>query len=239
MLMTTTRQVLVFMALLCGVAGCTGHRQVNTNCEWPAGSARGLSDDAESAEDLAIRYADAHAGPRSGHFAGFEHYRQTRDTCGAKLITAVAAAHNVPREEVIRAVSRRPVGFDTAVMLSFLMLYALGAYAIVSKLYNRFWAAQGVTTAVVMVVFLSLVLSAAGVLLVEEWGLVWESVRLSTGHLSYRVERIPWPHHRLLLFVLDLLVCWAVALIAYRRSPRTEALALSGPRPLSISGQPF
>ena len=50
---------------------------------------RHLSDDALRAEDLAIRYADSHKGPRSGQFEGFASYRQARDTCMTALFRAV------------------------------------------------------------------------------------------------------------------------------------------------------
>jgi len=40
-----------------------------------------------------------------------------------------------------------------------------------------------------------------GVLAGEEWSVLVENLRLGNGHLSYRVERIPWAQHRLGLFV--------------------------------------
>lgn len=49
----------------------------------------------------------------------------------------------------------------------------------------------------VMIVYASIIASALGTLLGEVWSLTLENIRLDNGHLSYRVERIPWSHHRL------------------------------------------
>src|SRR6266478_9394592 len=89
---------------------CLHNRVHNSNCEWPQETAahalnpshpsqqRHLSDDAEFAEDLAIRYADAHRGPRSGHFEGMAEYGRTRDKCMAALFKVIGSSHSQPEE---------------------------------------------------------------------------------------------------------------------------------------------
>ena len=59
---------------------------------------RHLSDDAEFAEDLAIRYADAYRGPHSGHFEGMPEYGRTRDQCVIALFKVIGSSHGVTEE---------------------------------------------------------------------------------------------------------------------------------------------
>src|SRR6266404_5600509 len=90
----------MLLALVWFPASARGDRP-NSNCEWlgetavsldlsKSGQQQHLADDAQSAEDLAIRYADSHSGPRSGHFAGFDEYRRTREQCMAALFAVIA-----------------------------------------------------------------------------------------------------------------------------------------------------
>jgi len=118
-------------------AACNRRVSPNSNCEWPHETAialdltkpaqrRHVSDDAGVAEDLAIRYADSHSGPRSGHFAGLEEYARTREQCRAALFQAIADNHGVTQERVRESLEDRRTSFDLAVILSFAVLYGLG-----------------------------------------------------------------------------------------------------------------
>src|SRR5438093_5763891 len=74
-------------------AGCVDRARVNVDCRWVHEtkasvldlSARAnrehLDDDALFAEDLAIRFADAQRGHRSGHFKGVDEYERAADQC--------------------------------------------------------------------------------------------------------------------------------------------------------------
>jgi hypothetical protein len=70
---------------------CVGGPRAGT-CDWfeqpsvaldltEAADQRHWNGDARAAEELAIRYADAARGHRSGAFAGADDYRRTRDQC--------------------------------------------------------------------------------------------------------------------------------------------------------------
>src|SRR5690349_23761481 len=107
---------------------------MNAACAWTndppraldlrrAADRRHLDRDAETAEELAIRYADAARGHRSGHFAGDAEYAGARERCMATLVDAAAAAHGVDRRDVVDAIGRRPTGVDLAVPLSFACAY--------------------------------------------------------------------------------------------------------------------
>jgi hypothetical protein len=55
-----------------------------------------------------------------------------------------------------------------------------------------------------------------GLLLGEEWSLTAESLRVGTGHLSYRGDRLPWAQHRIGFFVLCVALFWSAATVRFR-----------------------
>ena len=179
---------------LVAFAGCPG-------CTQP----HSLRRDAEVAEHLAIRYADAHSGPHSGNFESMAEYGRVKDQQMAEMFKTVAARYGVSENQVRESLTRRPVGVDLLVMLSFAAFYAWVADIIVRR------------TSIVMTAYASVVLSGVAVLVVETGAMFVESVRLGTGHLSYRLERVPWSHHRLVLFIAALALCWLVAMFRLRR----------------------
>ena len=191
--------------LALGLLALAAPRVPNSNCEWPQGIERPLTEDAEFAEDLAIRYADRCCGPHSGHFESFAEYGRMRDQCMARLFQEVAGSHTVSVEQVRESLRHRSTGLDLAVILSFGVLYAFAAHRI----------ARWVSGAV-MIVYASAIVSIAGVLLLELWAITVETIRVGNGHLSDRTGRIPWAHHRPALFVGGVLLFWLAAALPYR-----------------------
>jgi hypothetical protein len=72
------------------------------------------------------------------------------------------------------------------------------------------------TAALVMSLLCSLAFGVAGLLLGEQWSTMAESIRVGTGHLSYRVDRLPWVQHRIGFFVLCVAVFWSAAVVRFR-----------------------
>jgi hypothetical protein len=226
-----TRLVPLSLVVL-GLTACARHSQPNASCEWPQETSPGalgtgpppqerhLSDDAEFAEDLAIRYADARRGPHSGHFEGIAEYGRTREQCMANLFKVIGSTHNVMPEQVRRSLGRRRPGLDLAVILSFAVLYGWLAYVIAGRLCRLYAHQEGLLTEVVMTIFASAAVSAAGVGLGEEWSLMMENFRLSSGHLSYRVMRIPWTQHRVGLFVGGVVLFCLLSALHHRHAVR-------------------
>jgi len=142
-----------------------------------------------------------------------EAYGQMRDACMASLFQKVAREHGVTVDRVRQSLQERPKLFDLSVLFSFAGLLAAAAYLI------RRWAVRWDWPAV-MTVYVSAVLAAAGVLLLDVWSGTMEDLRIGNGHLSYRGERIPWLHHRLLLFAGFALLSWAVTMLGRRWSSR-------------------
>ena len=210
----------VSILLLILATGCA-RRRANADCYWPSDNHnRSLYSDAEFAEDLAIRYADAHRGPRSGHFEGFEVYRRTRDECMAGLFAEVAAAHRVNQEQVRRALEHRPIAIDLIIALPYSLLYIFAVSIIISRIEARD-RDQLTSAPSVVVAYTSIVISAAGVLLGQAWSAIAECIRLGNGHLSYRTDRGPWAQHYLILFIAALAVFWCV--FAFRSNALPDA----------------
>ena len=95
-----------FVLVVC-CAACADRARVNSQCEWIAHSHANLDDDAVFAEDLAIRYADAHRGHRSGHYEGPAEYEHAREQCMAALFDAVARSNGASTDEVRGALTHR------------------------------------------------------------------------------------------------------------------------------------
>jgi len=157
-----TRLLLLSVLVFGCTTGCSRHPQPNSNCEWPQETAertlnpshpsqqRHLSDDAEFAEDLAIRYADARRGPRSGHFEGMAEYVRTRDQCMTALFKVIGSCHGVTEEQVRRSLGHRRTSIDLAVMVSFMLLFGFGASFVTRRIVRRYPAEDGWIEPVVM-----------------------------------------------------------------------------------------
>jgi len=78
-----------------------------------------LMDEALSAEDRAVRYADFQRGHRSGHFEGNDAYRRAREQCMAMTVEAVANHHGVTPMQVREALTYRRTSVDILVLAVF------------------------------------------------------------------------------------------------------------------------
>ena len=201
------------------LTACAHHPAPNSNCKWPnevhakalnlkqSSDRQHLSDDAEFAEDLAIRYADSCCKNFDGTSAGAD----ARDTCMADLFRVIANTHKVSPDEVRRALGHRRLSFDLAVILSFAIVYGCGASVCVRWIFRTYRAREDLTTMVIMTTIGSLLTSVAGVILGEVWSGILESLRIRNGHMSYRAARIPWTQHHLELFVAGVVVFLLIA----------------------------
>ena len=97
-----------------GLTGCVRRDGRNSDCKWPAeldakplhanqpDYAQHLSEDAEFAEELAIRYMDAHHGPRSGKFESQQAAGQAKNRCLGALFGEIGKSHDIPPGEVFK-----------------------------------------------------------------------------------------------------------------------------------------
>ena len=223
------REVGALLLLAVTVGGCgvrPGDHPVSSSCEWTeAGSGslnleksadRGhLRYDALSAEDIAIRWADKYAGPRSGQFRGFPEYGRRTDECMEALFQGVASHHGVDVALVRQYRMSRDTAVDSAVILGFAFLYALAGYRLAGVIRRRFpsdeWPAFVIAT-----ITMSVLASIVGVILGDYWSVLIENLRMGSGHLSYRIDRIPWRLHWGAAFICGLVVFWLAAAVRYR-----------------------
>lgn len=180
------------------------------------GYASHLRADVEFAEELAIEYMDAHHGPRSGNFESHQVAGQALNTCLGTLIERIAKSHAVPPREVAKFVGRRSLAIDIAVSLPFLLLYGFLARMLIDKLRRRYPPEDGWTAALAMIILASLAFGVGGMMLGQQWSTLAESIRIGSGHLSYRVGRLPWVRHQIDFFVLCVVLFWGVTIMGFR-----------------------
>lgn len=234
------RHLTFVLLCLCCLQGCLRRGPRNSNCQWPSESStaldlrtlsqqRHLSEDAELAEDLAIRYADVHHGPHSGHFEGMVEYARARDQCMAGLFQNVARTHQLSETQVRQFLGRRRSDWDLAVSFSFAVLYGWSAYALAGWVNRLYPASESRLARVALILYVSVIVSLAGVWVGELWAGLMENLRVGSGHLSYRGARVPWSHHGVVLFAAGASLFWIFA--AWQRR------AVSGSRSSSPAAQ--
>ncbi len=196
---------LIPVMLVIGVAGCAAVGRRNSDCSWPqeghlaildlgvVADRRHLANDALVAEDLAIRYADGMSGPRSGHFRGRDSYRAAREGCMNKLFAMVGHDHGVNIDRVRHGVRHRSGLFDALVLLSFATLYFRAASRVASRVVHG--SSGSLPSMIIAALFASMMLGIVGFLTGAVWSGVAETIRVGNGHVSYRVNRIPWRQH--------------------------------------------
>jgi hypothetical protein len=226
--------------------GCIERDRVNATCEWKGDTAfptdpqnashqSHLVADAQLAEELAVRYADAsfNRGPRRDRRFSVEHVAmgkgRVRSECLSRMFQAIETSHAVTSEQVDIARGQRNRTFDLAAGLLFLPLYSLGAAIACHRLHRRFLsderyvrlAATGLS---------SVVVSSLGLQGLRLWLGVWEVVRVGNGHMgSIRAASYTrWPLHELeAQFVASMVLFWLIALVV---SDDEHAAVADGPQ---------
>ena len=215
--------------------GCVRREGRNSDCIWPevnarpldlnrGGDAGHLREDVELAEDLAVRYMDAQRRSQSAQLRLRRPPGEVMNTCRNSLLKQISTSHNVSPREVVQFFGRRSLAIDFVVILAFFLLYAWLAMLLAGWLLRRYPPEESMTAALAMSLFCSLAFGLGGLLLGEQWSTTAESIRVGTGHLSYRVDRLPWVQHRIGFFVLCVAVFWSAAVVRFRvRAPHPRA----------------
>ena len=128
------------------------------------------------------------------------------------LFAQIANQHGVAPEEVRASLGRYRTRLDLAVNLPFALLYLAGAWIVCGAMWRRYAASEvGWGPYLIMVLFCSLVSGVGGTMAGEIWSLIAETCRLGNGHLSYRVQRLPWALHRTMFFWAAVILFWVAA----------------------------
>ena len=194
---------LLLLVATIALAGCTrpGDHPISPNCVWSeedghsldltkASDRRHLRFDAVTAEDMAIRWTDKYYG----HLPEWD---ERCAQCVATLFDGVAKQHGVD-VAIVRQYSldRDPI-VDAATFLSFGSLYAVVAYLVAGRIRRRF--PPGEPGFWIMIFVLAVGGSVVGIALGNLWSIVIETFRLNSAHLSYRMARLPWRQHWVLV----------------------------------------
>ena len=222
----TERILLLVIAVVC--SACGANARFAADCAWPTheerrlvlerpADARHLTDDAQTAEDIAIRHADLTVGTAGRDVLS---YRGRREACKATLFARVGEQHGISVDDVARAVGRRRMWLDVMVVLVFAAIYVVVAHLVAGRLF-RGALADSVVLATGTAMVTSLALAAVGVLAGDVWSMLIESVRVGNGHMSYRVERVPWRNHQWPIFATAAAVFLVVAAARWKRESKT------------------
>ena len=217
--------------------GCLARDRVNKGCSWtgdtrfpldPRNPAHRLHlvEDAQLAEELGIRYADAEFGRRFGveHHGGLLENGRVRGECLARMFQAIENNHAVTSEQIRVARGQRNPTYDVAVGLLFLPLYSLGAALACRRLGRRFSSSER-HARVVATGLLSLAAAFLGTQAFRLWGGVWEVIRVGNGHMTgiRAASSSIWVHdYGWAEFVGCMLIFWMIALICFQAVKDSE-----------------
>jgi hypothetical protein len=221
--------------------GCIDRSRVTRTCEWIGDASfaldpnnpsqhRHLVADAQLAEELAIRYADAEFNRLYGYEAHGGIEGSARNRCMARLVTTIEANHSVTAAQITAARGERNPMFDAVAALSFVPLYVLGALAAAGWIDRRFPSDAPLLRSVSRGLA-SLAVSFLGLQVGQLWLGVWETIRVRNGHISVfrAASRTIWTHqHGGLLIVASIALFWIVGLTPrqtmFRRASRACAI---------------
>jgi hypothetical protein len=216
------KPVLFCIALLGLLSGCLRREGLKAHCQWPhepernldlhsTADQRHLRDDAQFAEELAIRYSDP-----LRQTEGMTVARNKRIECMTVLFDQIAALHGATADEVSQSAFHRDANADFAfVFFPMAAFFILFAYRLCGRMFQRI---DSRSSATVITFIISILVSACGVLVGEMWALGVETFRVGNGHLSFRTARIPWLHERAYLFAIGMMLFWFVAVVQYYRT---------------------
>ena len=202
------------------LAGCVrpGDHPISSNCVWTEqdnhsldltkmSDRRHLRFDAITAEDVSIRWTDAHFGHRP-------EYDQKQYECMQTLFQGVAKQHGVDVAVVHQYSRRRDLFVDGTVIFSLGILYVFVAYIFTERIRRRFpdddssfWIMT-----LTMAAGVSLIWVMVGIL----GSIVIEGVLMNSGHLSYRMNRIPFRQYWAILFACGYVIFVLLALMRCR-----------------------
>jgi hypothetical protein len=196
------RLIIISLPLLVCFAACAGRDRRNVNCQLPQETPvsldlgnpehrRHLSDEALRAEDIAVRYSDSGAWKVPGQPTGRGAYARARYDCMATLFSAIAKNHGVSVEQVRNSIQQGRMRFDVVVLLSFVALYFLAAYYLAKRVCRRFPLRESWLTAMLCTVGASILVSFAGMMMLETFAFLAEIFRYETSHVSDRANRQP------------------------------------------------
>ena len=146
------------------------------------------------------------------------------------LFAGVAGQHGVAIATFRQYGLERDLVFDLGVMLCFGLVYVFGAYKVCGSIRRRFRDDEHGYR--IMALMLSAGVALVGVMLGNPGFIVAESVRLNSGHLSYRMARLPWREHWVILSGWGAVIFGLVAVVRSQKNHESKSIRRSDPRVL-------
>ncbi len=218
--------------------GCVVVARVNTDCAWTAdrqgpldmrsqADAAHLAADAQLAEELAVRYADAAFARLYGYdgHGGIEGH--ARKQCMARLVSVIATDHAVTEEDIAAARARRNQLFDIVAATSFVPLYLGWAAFACGGVFRRVSPERGAPSWITLGLT-SIPTTFLGLQLGQLWLGVWEAVRVRNGHISVfrAASRTIWTHEHVGWLVAGGMIGFAVVASLRRNTPVRDGIRI-------------
>ncbi|PYV36309.1 MAG: hypothetical protein DMG09_17800 [Acidobacteria bacterium] len=209
---------LLLLVILVVLPGCVRREGRNSDCQWPRTSElkesganqRDLRADLEFAEELAIRYMDAHYGPSNPEAAA-----QAKNRCMGILLGEIGKKHGITAQEAFKFFGQRGAAVDLAMNLPFILFYALAADFLIRRLLGRYPPSEGWMTSIIMIILASVAFGTGGLMLGQQWSGLAESIRIGTRHLSNRGLRLPISKHPSEAFLFGVALFLSIAVLRY------------------------
>ena len=207
---------ILIVTLVLGSCSRPGDHPVSSNCSWTENNnqtlnlenfadRRHLRNDAVTAEDMAVRWADQ-------HFHLSREWDARCYECAQSLFRGVASQHGIDVNLVRQYSRKRDLIADSVTILSFGLLYLAAINYLIGKLRRRFSADES-STFWIMTTVMSVGAGLVGVLVGGLWSIVIEEYRLNSHHLSFRMNFLPFRQHWFVFLLCLLLAFWLIALI--------------------------
>ena len=162
-------------------------------------------------------------GVRSGHFESIDVYSRAINQCAEQMFVEIGTSHGIAWSDVLASLGKNRARIDLAINLPFVLFYTWAAYWTVGRIWMHYPPSDGWMTGAVIILLSSFVFGIGGVLVGEQWSGIAESLRIGTGHLSIRVERLPWIRFRGHLFgAIIALFLLIAAVTGWRRRPAND-----------------
>jgi ABC-type sulfate transport system permease subunit len=128
-------------------------------------------------------------------------------------------------DQITAAAWQRDLWLDVVlVLVPVTLLFVVFGRALAERVVRRFMP-DDPGVAIFVILLVAPFAAGVGFLFGEMWAWLVEMVRVHESHLSYRVERLPWVRHSLVIFLVYVGVFLVLAWTRYRkpRSTTTEA----------------
>jgi hypothetical protein len=191
------------------MAGCILRPGMNSDCAWPPEPARTLNlasrtdyrhlvADAELLEELVDRY----------RFHPPDEQRQ----CERRLVDAVAILHSVDVSDVLRAVRDTPKrGMNLPVIVPVLACFLWTVLYVLRRIERRF--GEEPWPLAITLIAASVVMSGVFIWLGELWTATVQMIRVGSQHVGGRVNRLMWLQHERQIFIVGVVLFWAMVLL--------------------------